>query len=186
VADSDGDRLADSEIVAFLFLMIVAGNETTTKLLGNCVYWGARNPDQLAPVLADRASVPLWVEETLRYDPSTQALARYLLEDVELHGERAPAGSQLLLLIGSGNRDEDVFPDASQYRIGRDTTQTISFGGGRHYCLGANLARLEANLALDELVARVRDFQVDEAAVQRVRSINVRGFAHLPVTVEPR
>lgn len=186
VADSDGDRLSDSEIVAFLFLMIVAGNETTTKLLGNCVYWGARNPDQLAPVLADRASVPLWVEETLRYDPSTQALARYLLEDVELHGERAPAGSQLLLLIGSGNRDEDVFPDASRYRIGRDTTQTISFGGGRHYCLGANLARLEANLALDELVARVRGFQVDEAAAQRVHSINVRGFAHLPVTVEPR
>ncbi|HEV7192611.1 MAG TPA: cytochrome P450 [Jatrophihabitantaceae bacterium] len=186
VADSDGDRLADSEIVAFLFLMIVAGNETTTKLLGNCVYWGARYPDELVPVMADAAQVPLWVEETLRYDPSTQALARYLLEDVQVGDERAPAGSQLLLLIGSGNRDDDVFPDASTYRIGRDTTQTISFGGGRHYCLGANLARLEANLALDEFVQRIGGFEIDESGAQRVHSINVRGFAHLPVTVVPR
>jgi cytochrome P450 len=186
VADSDGDRLADSEIVAFLFLMIVAGNETTTKLLGNCLYHAARHPVQLATVLDEPAAVPRWVEETLRYDASTQALARYLLRDVALHGTVAPAGSQLLLLIGSGNRDEAVFPHADRYDIDRDTTDMISFGGGRHYCLGANLARLEANVALDELVRRVRHVEVDASRAQRVHSINVRGFAHLPVRLVAR
>ena len=185
-AEVDGDRLADQEIIAFLFLMIVAGNETTTKLLGNCVYHGARNPDQLAGVLADPERVPLWVEETLRYDTSTQMLARYLLKDVELHGEVAPAGSQLLLLIGSANRDGAVFPDPDRYDLDRDTSLLVSFGGGRHYCLGANLARLEANVALRELAGRLRSVQVDEAGAQRVHSINVRGFAHLPVTFEVR
>ncbi|HJQ42314.1 MAG TPA: cytochrome P450 [Jatrophihabitantaceae bacterium] len=186
VADNDGDRLADNEIIAFLFLMIVAGNETTTKLLGNCAHHGARNADQLQSVLAAPERIPQWVEETLRFDASTQALARYLLKDLEIDGTVAPAGSQLLLLIGSGNRDEDVFPAADQFDINRDTTQLISFGGGRHYCLGANLARLEANIALEELVARVRDLDVDHERSQRVHSINVRGFAHLPVTVTPR
>jgi cytochrome P450 len=185
-AEVNGDKLADQEIIAFLFLMIVAGNETTTKLLGNCVYHGARNPDQLAGVLADPDRVPLWVEETLRFDTSTQMLARYLLKDVELHGEVAPAGSQLLLLIGSANRDGAVFPDPDRYDLDRDTSLIASFGGGRHYCLGANLARLEANVALRELAARVRGIDVDESGAQRVHSINVRGFAHLPVTIASR
>ncbi|MDT4936586.1 MAG: hypothetical protein QOG80_257 [Pseudonocardiales bacterium] len=184
VADNDGDRLADNEIVAFLFLMIVAGNETTTKLLGNCVFHAARHPDQLASVLAETSRVPQWVEETLRYDASTQGLARLLLRDVELHGTVAPAGSQLLLLIGSGNRDERVFERADEFDIDRDTAALISFGGGRHYCLGANLARLEANVALDELVKRVGRIEVDAARAQRVHSINVRGFAHLPVHLD--
>jgi cytochrome P450 len=185
-AEVDGDKLTDQEIIAFLFLMIVAGNETTTKLLGNCVFHGARNPDQLAGVLADADRVPLWVEETLRFDTSTQMLARYLLKDVELHGEIAPAGSQLVLLIGSANRDDAVFPEPDRYDLDRDTSLIASFGGGRHYCLGANLARLEANVALRELATRVRGIEVDESGAERVHSINVRGFAHLPVTIESR
>jgi len=185
-AEADGDRLTDQEIVGFLFLMIVAGNETTTKLLTNCVYWAYRNPDQLAGVLADRSLVPGWVEETLRYDSSTQLLARYLRADVTLHGELAPAGSQLVLLLGSANRDPRVFDDPDRFDIGRDTSQLISFGGGRHYCLGANLARLEARVALDEFVKRVGHLDVDESAAQRVHSVNVRGFARLPVTVKGR
>jgi cytochrome P450 len=186
VAAEDGDRLADSEIIAFLFLMIVAGNETTTKLLGNCLFHGGRHPDQLASVLDDHSRVNPWVEETLRYDASTQGLARFLLQDVVVGDAVAPAGSQLLLLIGSGNRDESVFERADEFDIDRDTTQLISFGGGRHYCLGANLARLEAQVALDELVKRVRAVEVDEANAQRVHSINVRGFAHLPVELVAR
>ncbi len=117
-AADDGDHLTDQEIIAFLFLMIVAGNETTTKLLGNCVYHGARNPDQLAGVLADPQRVGLWVEETLRFDTSTQMLARYLLRDVSLHGQLAPAGSQLVLLVGSANRDGAVFPRPGSLRPG--------------------------------------------------------------------
>jgi cytochrome P450 len=186
-AELDGERLADSEIVGFALLMIVAGNETTTKLLGNCAYCVHRNPDQQAAVFADPARVPGWVNETLRYDTSTQMLARYLVKDVELHGVQAPAGSQLLLLLGSANRDAAVFPDGDRYDIDRDTTSLSSFGAGRHYCLGANLARLEANLALGELVARAGGIDVDEdGGVERVHSVNVRGFAHLPVRVSAR
>lgn len=186
-AEVDGDRLTDAEIIGFVFLMIVAGNETTTKLLGNCVYWGHRNPDQLDRVLADDALVPAWVNETLRYDTSSQLLARYLADDVALHGQVAPAGAQLVLLLGSANRDPAAFPDPERYDLDRDTAQLVSFGGGRHYCLGVNLARLEANVALSELVARVRHVEVDESAgVERVHSSNVRGFAHLPVVVGRR
>jgi cytochrome P450 len=185
--DVDGERLTDSDLIGFAILMIVAGNETTTKLLSNCIYWATRNPDQLALIQQDHARVPGWVNETVRYDTSTHMLARYLMSDVELHGRVAPAGSQLLLLLGSANRDPDVFPDGDRYDIGRDTTQLISFGAGRHYCLGANLARLESNIVLTELMSRVADFAVDESRdVVRVRSVNVRGFAHLPVQVTPR
>jgi len=186
VAEIDGDRMSESEIIAFLLLMIVAGNETTTKLLGNALFWAHRFPAQLDSALSDPARVPNWVEETLRYDGSTQLLARYLLEDVELHGRVAPAGSQLVLLVGSANRDELVFPNADQFDLDRDTTQMASFGGGRHYCLGANLARLEANVALDELVKRVGGLEVHDERAVRVHSVNVRGFASLPVTVRAR
>ena len=182
----DGDRLTDQEIIGFLFLMIVAGNETTTKLLGNCVYWGARNPDQLATVFADPSRVPRWVDETLRYDTSSQLVARYLRKDVALHGRVAPAGSQLVLLLGSANRDPAVFPDPGRFDLDRDTSQLVSFGGGRHYCLGANLARLEAKVALTELMSRVDRIDVDDAGVRRVHSVNVRGLAHLPVTLQAR
>ena len=185
-AEVDGDRLTDEEIIGFLFLMIVAGNETTTKLLGNAVYWAAKNPDELAKALTDQSRIPAWVNETVRYDGSTQLLARFLLEDVTLHGRVAPAGSQLVLLLGAANRDDAVFPDPDRFDIDRDTTQMVSFGGGRHYCLGANLARLEGRVALEELAARVRGIEIDEARAERVHSVNVRGFAHLPVVVQPR
>jgi cytochrome P450 len=186
-AEIEGERLADPEIVGFALLMIVAGNETTTKLLGNCIYWAGKNPDQLAAVFADPTHVPGWVNETLRYDTSTQMLARYLTKDVALHGGIAPAGSQLLLLLGSGNRDSAVFPDGERFDVTRDTSAMISFGGGRHYCLGANLARMEADIALTELIARVRDIAVDEnGPIKRVHSVNVRGFAQLPVQVVSR
>ena len=185
-AEADGERLADAEIVGFALLMIVAGNETTTKLLSNCVYWATHNPDQLALVLADAAHVPGWVNETLRYDTSTHMLARYLMSDVELHGRVAPAGSQMLLLIGSANRDTDVFPDGDTYDIQRDTSALISFGAGRHYCLGANLARLESKVALTELTSRLSGIEVVESGIERVHSVNVRGFARLPVEVTPR
>jgi cytochrome P450 len=188
-AEIDGDRLDDEEIIAFLFLMVVAGNETTTKLLGNALYWLGHHPGQLADVLADESRVAPWIEETLRYDTSSQILARSLLRDVELHGQVAPAGSQLLLLLGSANRDERVFHDPDRYDLRRDPaelSQLVSFGGGRHFCLGANLARLEARVALTELVRRVRSVEVDHTRATRVHSVNVRGFASLPVTTEVR
>ncbi|MFE9100517.1 cytochrome P450 [Actinomadura geliboluensis] len=185
-AELDGDRLDDTEVIAFLFLMVVAGNETTTKLLANALYWGARNPGQAAKPLGDPARVDDWVEETLRYDTSSQMLARKVVKDVELHGRRVPAGDRMLLLVGSANRDPRVFADADAYDLDRDTSQLVSFGGGRHFCLGANLARLEARIALTEFVRRVRSYEVDHANAERVHSVNVRGFASLPVRVEVR
>lgn len=184
-AEIDGDRLTDEEITGFLFLMVVAGNETTTKLLANSVYWGWRNPDQLAKPLADSSRVPDWVEETLRYDTSSQVIARTAATDLEYHGRTVPSGDCVLLLVGSANRDPRTFAEPDRYDIDRDTSQQIaSFGGGPHFCLGAHLARLEARIALTELVERVRGIEVDAAQAQRVHSTNVRGFASLPVRVD--
>ncbi|OHV01200.1 cytochrome P450 [Mycobacterium talmoniae] len=184
-AEIDGDRLTDEEILGFLFLMVIAGNETTTKLLANAVYWGHKNPDQLAPVYTDHSRIPLWVEETLRYDTSSQILARTVVGDLDLYDTTIPDGDVLLLLPGSANRDDRVFDDADEYRIGREIgSKLVSFGSGAHFCLGAHLARMEARVALTELFERIRGYQVDEANAVRVHSSNVRGFAYLPITVE--
>src|SRR5579875_310386 len=184
-AEIDGDRLTDAEILAFLFLMVIAGNETTTKLLGNAVFWAARNPDQLARVVADRSLIPAWVEETLRYDTSSQILARTVAHDLEMYGTTVPEGEVLLLLPGSANRDDRVFPDADDYRIDREIgSKLVSFGSGAHFCLGAHLARMESRVALEELLNRIRSYTVDENNAVRVHSSNVRGFAYLPISVE--
>jgi cytochrome P450 len=186
-AEIDGDKLTDDEIMAFLFLMVVAGNETTTKLLANAAYWGFKNPDELAPVVSNQDLITPWVEETLRYDTSSQILARAVVEDLTLHDTTIPKGDVLLLLAGSANRDERVFDDPDEYRIGRDIgSKLVSFGSGAHFCLGAHLARMEARVALTELFTRIRGYEVDEANAVRVHSSSVRGFAHLPIAVSHR
>lgn len=184
----DGDRMTDGELAAFLFLMVVAGNETTTKLLGNAVHNLCRHPDQRAAVFADATLVSPWIEETLRYDASSQLLARHTMADVTVDGVTCPAGSKLLLNIGSANHDEQVFTASEEYDVLRDRDELgkhIAFGGGRHFCLGANLARLEANVALQELVTRCATIETLPGA-QRFYSANVRGFASLPVRVTRR
>jgi cytochrome P450 len=190
-AELDGDRLTDNEIMAFLTLMVVAGNETTTKLLGNALFHLSAHPDQRTAVLAEDGAdlVAPWVEETLRHDNSTQMLARYVTKDVELHGRTMPAGSKALLLVGAANRDERVFTEPSVYNIHRskdELSDSLAFGTGRHFCLGANLARLEARMVLSELVRRVEHFEVHADRAVRVHSVSVRGFASLPVTFVER
>jgi len=184
-AEIDGDRLTDDEVLGFMFLMVIAGNETTTKLLANAAFWGHQNPDQLDPIYDDRSRVPLWVEETLRYDTSSQLLARTVVGELTLYGTTIPVGDVLVLLPGSAHRDERVFENPDEYRIGRDIgSKLVSFGSGAHFCLGAHLARMEARVALTELFTRIRRYEVDEANAVRVHSSNVRGFAHLPISVE--
>lgn len=186
-ADIDGDVLTDDEIIGFMFLMVVAGNETTTKLLGNALYWAGRHPEEYARVAADPDLVSDWVEETLRYDTSSQMVARTAATDLEYHGGVIPAGAKVLLLIGSANRDSAVFDDADSYRPDRpDKGNLASFGAGVHFCLGAHLARLEANVALREFARRVRSYRVRDEGIERVHSTNVRGFAKLPIAVEVR
>ena len=182
-AEIDGDRLDDREIIGFLFLMVVAGNETTTKLLGNALYWLWRNPSERDRLRTDPALVPRWVEETLRYDNSTQALARLVVQDVELHGQKLRAGDRVVLLVGAGNRDERVFPDADRFDLLRDTSASLAFGQGVHFCLGASLARLEGRVALEEIWKRIPHYEIDPAGLVRVHSVNVRGFAAMPIGI---
>jgi cytochrome P450 len=185
-AEIDGDRLTDDEITGFLFLMVVAGNETTTKLLAHAWYWAWRNPDERAKPFGDPSRIGDWVEETLRYDTSSQMLARVTTVECEYYGETIPPGGRVLLLAGSANRDERVFPDPERFDLDRDTSGIASFGMGRHFCLGASLARLEARVVLEELVRRVSDYGIDETGARRVHSVNVRGFDALPTSVVPR
>jgi len=184
-AEIDGERLRDGDVRAFLFLMVIAGNETTTKLLGNALYWLWRNPGERDKVGRDPGLIPNWVEETLRYDSSTQMLARTVARDVEMHGHRLRAGDKLLLLVGSANRDERVFEASEVFDVTRDTSQHIAFGKGTHFCLGASLARLEGRVALEEIQARLPDFEIDASNLVRVHSANVRGFASMPIQFTP-
>ena len=184
-AGTVGVPLTEAELVAFLFLLVGAGSETTTHLLGSAWYWAWRNPAQRAAAFG--GNIAGWIEETLRYDSPAQVVARLAARDLDLHGARVPAGAQVLLLPGSANRDDRVFPSPDDYDLGRDTSKLISFGSGRHFCLGAPLGRLEARVALELLVARVRPgYEIDPDGISRVHSVNVRGFASLPTTVTPR
>lgn len=187
-AEDEGQRMTDQELTAFLFLMVVAGNETTTKLLGNAVANISRHPEQREAVFGDPDLIEPWVEETLRYEASSQLLGRLTIKDFTVGGVTCPAGSKIMFNIGAANHDHEVFADAEEFDIRRDKAELarhIAFGGGRHYCLGANLARLEANIALQQLVARCSSIEVS-GEPKRFYSANVRGYASLPVTVSPR
>jgi cytochrome P450 len=179
----DGDRLSDNELLAFSNLMIVAGNETTTKLLASALYWLDRNPVQRRRMDEDPSLAPQWVEETLRYDNSTQMLVRTLAEDTVVRETPLPKGARVLLLVGSANRDAEVFERPDEFDLSRDCSQMLSFGQGTHFCLGAALARLEGAISLGEWWKRFPNYSVDAERAERVHSVNVRGFAKLPVRV---
>jgi hypothetical protein len=180
-AEIDGERLADDEILGFCFLLVIAGNETTTKLLGNAALLLFRYPGQRALLAAEPHRIADAVEEVLRFDTSTQMLARVLTRDVALHGCTMAAGKRVLLLIGSGNRDERVFERPDEFDVCRRPQPHLSFGFGIHVCLGASLARLEGRVALEELLARMPDYGIEESGLVRVHSGNVRGYAHMPM-----
>lgn len=182
-AEIDGERLDEDEILSFLFLMVVAGNETTTKLLANALFWGHEYPEQSRSVLDDADLAPQWVEESLRFDTSSQMVLRTTTAETTVRGVTIPADQKVLLLIGSANRDHEVFPDGDVYDLGRDTSASLSFGQGPHFCLGAHLARLEARIALDMIARSITGYELLPGA-ERVHSSNVRGFAHLPMRVE--
>ncbi len=184
-AEVEGDRLTPREVLAFLFLMIIAGNETTTKLLGNALYWISKNPEQREKVRSDPSLIPRWVEETLRYDGSTQGLARTLTQDLELHGEKLQEGDRLVLILGAANRDERVWEHPDRFDLMRNTNAMLSFGYGTHFCMGAALARLEGRVVLEEVQRRFPNFEIAWEKLVRIHSINVRGFASMPIEFSP-
>jgi len=185
-AEIDGDRLEDREIIAFLFLMAIAGNETTTKILTHAFYWLHQFPEQRARVEEDPSLIPAWVEETLRYDNSSQILYRTLTENLEMHGETMKKGDRVALLIGSANRDHRVFERPDEFDLSRDCGASTSFGRGVHFCLGASLARLETIVSLQEIQRRMSDIQLDRDRLVRAHSGNVRGFAVMPMAFRGR
>ncbi|AQZ63052.1 putative cytochrome P450 hydroxylase [[Actinomadura] parvosata subsp. kistnae] len=186
-ADIDGERLAERDVIATLMLLGVAGNDTTAKLLTTAWRCAWQHPDQRARLWSGELDVGCWVEETLRYEGPSAYTARRLTRPTELHGVVVPAGACVLLVIAAANRDERVFPAADRYDLSRDTSRTLAFGLGQHFCLGASLARLEATVVLQELVRAVEaDYEVDLAAASWAVSPNVRGHATLPTTVKRR
>ncbi len=181
-ADTGDDELTNEQVVGFCFLLIIAGNETTTKLLANCLLALQRFPAERAKVVNDPRRIPDAVEEILRYEGSTQLMARTLTRPVELHGEKMPEGAKVLLLLGSANRDERVWDRPDEFDIDRaSAVQHVGFGHGIHVCLGAALARLEMRVSLEEILQRMPGYEIDEAGCTRVHSGNVRGWAAVPI-----
>jgi cytochrome P450 len=181
-AEEDQQALSAKEVLAIAVLVLLAGNETTTNLLGNAVLTLLEHPAELAKVRADRALVPSLVEEVLRYESPVQLIFRRTTQDVELSGTPIPASAGVFLLLGSANRDEQQFPDPDRFDVRRNPRDHLAFGYGIHYCLGAELARLEAKVALESLLFEGPLFRSTIDQIPRVASILVRGPQRLPLT----
>lgn len=182
-AEVDGESLTDEEILGFCFLLIVAGTETTTNLLGLGVLALDAAPDERQLLVDDRELLGGAVEEMLRWGSPVQGLARTTTEPVERHGVEIPAAARVQLLFGAANRDEREFADPDRFDARRPIERHLAFGHGVHFCLGAALARLEARVVFDELLTRFPRWAVDISEVEWVRSSSVRGPAVLPVVL---
>jgi cytochrome P450 len=185
-AEDGGDVLNDDELISQTLLLYIAGHETTVNLIAGGTLALLRHQDQLARLREDPGLTVNAVEEMLRYDSPVQATRRITLEPASFGDVTIPAGSFVLALLGSANRDESFFgPDAGQLRLDRENArQHVSFGAGPHHCLGASLARMEAAIALGRLVTRFPRLALDDEPAWNGR-INLRGPAHLPVSLIP-
>jgi cytochrome P450 len=176
-------RLTRTEVLVYTNMLAAAGNETTTRLIGWTGKMLAEHPDQRRQIAADRTLVPRAIEEILRYEAPSPVQSRYVAKDVEHYGQRVPEGSIMVLLNGSANRDETRFPDGEVFNIHREIGHHVSFGYGLHFCLGAALARLEGRVALDEVLQRWTDWEIDYPNAVQARTSTVRGWEKLPARV---
>ncbi|MCX4098523.1 cytochrome P450 [Nocardia sp. alder85J] len=182
VEDEEGNTrraLTRIEVLTYISMIMGAGSETTTRLIGFIGQLLSDHPDQRRRIAADRALIPNAIEEVLRYEAPSPVQARYVAADREYHGHTVPEGSVMLLLNGSANRDERRYPGADTFDIDRQATH-LSFGQGLHFCLGAALARMEARVALDEVLTRWPDWEVDYTRAVKAHTSSVRGWATLP------
>jgi len=184
-AEEDGSKLSNEELTANIILLFGAGHETTVNLIGNGLLALHRNPDQLVLLKANPGLITNAIEEFLRYDSSVQMSGRVALEDIEdLGGKRIPKGESVLCLLGSANHDPAVYPDRPErLDITRPNVRPLSFGGGIHFCLGAQLARIEAEIAISTLLRRLPELRLDDAENPEWRPTFVlRGLKRLPAS----
>ncbi|RXH29202.1 MULTISPECIES: cytochrome P450 [Bradyrhizobium] len=184
-AEEDGNKLTNEELTANIILLFGAGHETTVNLIGNGLLALHRNPDQLALLKARPELMEGAIEEFLRYDSSVQMTGRVALEEIEdLGGKRIPKGETVLCLLGSANRDPSVYPDRpDRLDVTRQNVKPLSFGGGIHFCLGAQLARIEAEIAIATLLRRLPDLRIDDVENPEWRPTFVlRGLKRLPAS----
>jgi cytochrome P450 len=173
--------LTEQELLIFINIMATAGNETTNRTIGWMGKILGDHPDQRHELAANPALTPAAVEEVLRMQPAALQACRYVTRDVELYGQTVPAGSTIMLIMAAANRDRRVFPpDGDVFDIHRKPVQHLTFGRGAHFCLGAALARLEARIAIEEILKRFPDWEVDMDNA-KLDSSQVRGWATLPV-----
>jgi cytochrome P450 len=187
VDDENGSgprSLGDDELATRFMELAFAGHETVAKLIPNGVIALSWYPDQRRELVADPTLITNAVEEMLRWDPPSHYQGRWTLREVELHDAVIPEDVRVILITGAAGHDERKYPDPELFDIHRDVDRHVSFGLGRHLCLGASLARLETRVAFEELLKRFPDFTFDETGVQRHYSGNVRGLASLPLLVE--
>jgi cytochrome P450 len=180
IAQDDDDRLDRMEVIALCTLLLIAGFETTTNLIGNGIHSLLQQPEQVAAWRDDRVEPALAVDELLRHDGPVQFTQRVLLEDYELDGHVLPANSLAALLIGAGNRDPEVFEDPDRLDLSRNPNPHLSFSTGIHHCLGAALARLEAELAIPALLRQLPGLALDGKPQWR-QTFVLRGFTELPL-----
>jgi cytochrome P450 len=184
-ADNEGDTLSDDELLAMIVILLIAGHETTVNLIGNGTLELLRHPDQLNMLRSDPSLIKSAVEELVRYTaPVLLATERYAIEDVTMHGVTIPRGELVLVGLGSANRDENVFTNPDVLDITRENNKHLAFGQGVHYCVGAPLARLEAQIAINTLLRRLPNLQlaVKSDALKWRSSLVLRGLEKLPVT----
>jgi len=163
-AEIGGERLTEEEILGFCYQLIVAGNDTTTALIGNGAVLLAEHPEQRRRIAAEPDRIPAAVEEMLRFEPPAQALPRRSRREITLHGTTIPPEQRVLLVWGAANRDEREFPDPDRFDASRGARRHLAFGHGIHFCLGASLARLEARIAFETLLARFPTYRLVEPA----------------------
>ena len=175
--------LTREELLTYITVVSGAGNETTTRLIGWMGKVLAEHPDQRAEIVADRSLVDNAVEELLRFEPPAPHVGRYVAKDAEFRGETIPAGKAVLFLVGAANRDDDKFPNGEVFDIHRNTAGTLTFGYGPHFCLGASLARIEGRIALDEILNRWPEWDVDLDRAKLSPTSTVRGWETLPAVL---
>ena len=175
--------LTRQEVLTYTSVLAGAGNETTGRLIGWLAKVLAEHPDQRRLVVEDRSLLQNVIEETLRFEPTGHANARYVTEDIEYYGTTMPAGSAVLLIMASANRDPRRFDEPDRYDILRKDVQHLTFGYGLHFCLGTHLARLEGRVALDELLNRWTEWEVDYSGIKLASTSTVRGWERLPLIV---